>query len=281
MEKDGKLILVPWDFSPMAEYALVHGIKIARNVDNEIEILHIVKSGTKAQDKEKAAVRLEEVASKTEKEYGIRPRTLIREGSIFSEISDYATDKGANLVIMGTHGIKGIQKITGSYALRVIVGSKVPYLVIQDKPRDMEKYHNVVFPIDFRVENKEKLYMAIYMGKYFESKVHILKEAVTDRSLLKKINVNLNFAMKFLLQNNIDYELHEAKKDLTFAKETVRFAEEINADLIMVMTTKNITIGDYLFGATEQQIIANPHKIPVLCVNPKANFAKVAQYMYG
>jgi nucleotide-binding universal stress UspA family protein len=281
MEKDGKLILVPWDFSPMAEYALVHGIKIARNVDNEIEILHIVKSGTKAQDKEKAAVRLEEVASRTEKEYGIRPRTLIREGSIFSEISDYATDKGANLVIMGTHGIKGIQKITGSYALRVIVGSKVPYLVIQDKPRDMEKYHNVVFPIDFRVENKEKLYMAIYMGKYFESKVHILKEAVTDRSLLKKINVNLNFAMKFLLQNNIDYELHEAKKDLTFAKETVRFAEEINADLIMVMTTKNITIGDYLFGATEQQIIANPHKIPVLCVNPKANFAKVAQYMYG
>ncbi len=40
----------------------------------------------------------------------------------------------ALMVIMGTHGIKGLQKYTGSWALKVIIGSSVPFLVIQDKP---------------------------------------------------------------------------------------------------------------------------------------------------
>ncbi len=281
MEKDSKLIVVPWDFSYLAECALVHGIKIARNVDNDIELLHIVKSGTKPAVKENAAARLEEIAEKTEKEYNLKPRTLIREGSIFNEISDYASDRGANLVIMGTHGIKGTQKMFGSYALRVIVGSKIPFLVVQDKPTDMEKYHNIVFPIDFRLENKEKLYMAIYLGKYFESKIHILRDNVTDKALLKKINTNLNFAIKFLIQNSIDYEIHVARKNTAFSRETIRFAREIHADLIMIMTTKNINFYDYVLGAMEQRIIANEYKIPVLCINPKSSYAKVAQYMYG
>jgi hypothetical protein len=38
---------------------------------------------------------------------------------------------------------------------------------------------------------------------------------------------------------------------------------------------------DYLFGAPEQFIIANPRKIPVMVVNPKASFAKMGQFMYG
>jgi hypothetical protein len=47
------------------------------------------------------------------------------------------------------------------------------------------------------------------------------------------------------------------------------------------MTTKNITAADYILGASEQYIIANSSKIPVCCVNPKASFAKVGQFMYG
>ncbi|MEZ5011783.1 MAG: hypothetical protein R2744_09390 [Bacteroidales bacterium] len=47
------------------------------------------------------------------------------------------------------------------------------------------------------------------------------------------------------------------------------------------MTTKNITMADYVLGAQEQDIIANSSKIPVCCVNPRSSFAKVAQFMYG
>jgi len=51
--------------------------------------------------------------------------------------------------------------------------------------------------------------------------------------------------------------------------------------LILITTTKHITKIDYIFGAKEQYLIANKEKIPVMCVNPKSNFAKVGQFMYG
>ena len=37
------------------------------------------------------------------------------------------------------------------------------------------------------------------------------------------------------------------------------------------MTTKNIRFQDYVLGASEQQIIANEAKIPVMCVNPRTD----------
>ena len=122
--------------------------------------------------------------------------------------------------------------------------------------------------------------MAIFMGKYFDSKVHLLVSLSSDKNLLKKTNVNINFSVKYLIQNNIDYEIHEVERG-NFAQQTLDFALKINADLILIMTTKNITMADYVMGASEQFIIANSSKIPVCCVNPKATFAKVGQFMYG
>jgi nucleotide-binding universal stress UspA family protein len=221
------------------------------------------------------------VCEETERRFQIKPEITILMGSIFSNIAKYATDSNASLVVMGTHGIKGSQKFFGSWALKVIIGSSAPFIVVQDKPPTHEKYSNIVFPIDFKSENKEKLYWAIYFGKYFHSKVHLYKYPVTDRSLQRKIDANLNFAIRFLVQNNLDYEIHSPEKSKNFNKETVEFAKQINADLILIMTTKYITFIDYIFGAREQRIIANSAKIPVMCVNPKANFAGVGQFMFG
>jgi nucleotide-binding universal stress UspA family protein len=176
--------------------------------------------------------------------------------------------------------MKGMQKLTGSWALKVIVKSKMPFIVVQDPPADQNRYHNIVFPVDFRGENKEKMNMAIFMGKYFESKVHMFVAVSSDKNLLKKTNINLNFAVKYLIQNNIEYEIHKIPKG-KFAQQTIDFAQNINADLILIMTTKNITLADYVIGAEEQFIIANSSKIPVCCINPKSTFAKVGQFMYG
>ena len=118
------------------------------------------------------------------------------------------------------------------------------------------------------------------MGKYFDSKIHMLVSVSSDKNLLKKTNINLNFAVKYLIQNNIEYEIHEVSKG-NFAQQTIDFAQKINADLLLIMTTKNITVADYVIGASEQYIIANSSKIPVCCVNPKSSFAKVGQFMYG
>lgn len=288
MEERQKIIVVTWDFTPVADHALAHAVKIARMVGSKICLLHIVDKGIKPAELGEKKALLKKVADENSSKYNIPIISEIEKGSIFSAIADYVNQKhvpekekkNVELVLMGTHGMKGMQKLTGSWALKVIVKSKVPFIVVQDAPADQERYHNIVFPVDFRKENKEKINMTIYLGKYFESKIHILVTTATDASLIKKTKINLNFAIKYLIQNNIEYEIHEIPKG-NFAEQTIEFAQKINADLIVIMTTKNITFADYMVGASEQYIIANSSKIPVCCVNPTSSFASTAQFMGG
>ena len=288
MEEHQKLIVVPWDFTEVADHALAHAAKISRQVGDEICLLHIVDKAVKPNEEGEKKVMLKHVADENSKKYNMPISSEIAKGSIFTAIADFVNQKGVDekdkkevsLVLMGTHGMKGMQKLTGSWALKVIVKSTVPFIVVQEPPVDQDRYHNIVFPIDFRRENKEKTKMAIYMGKYFDSKVHMIVTTSTDANLIKKTKINLNFAIKYLIQNNIEYQIHEVSRG-NFPQQTLDFALKINADLILIVTTKNITFADYMVGASEQYIIANSSKIPVCCVNPKASFSKSSQFMGG
>ena len=280
MEQEKKSIMVTWDFSDVSYHALKHAIKLAHIVKNDILLFHIVKD---AAEEEGARKRMEEVVEGIRKEMAEEVSYHIHQGKIFKEIADFASDDAnrINLVVMGTHGMKGSQKLFGSWALRVIAGSSVPFIVVQDEPTQKLRYTDIVFPIDFKSENKEKLQWAIFLGKYLNSKIHLYKSPVVDKDLQKKVNVNLNFAIRFLIQNNIEYEIHTSTRSRNFQKELLAFSKKIQADLILITTTKHITKVDYIFGAKEQYLLSNNEKIPVMCVNPKSNFAKVGQFMYG
>ncbi len=279
--KNRNTILVTWDYTEVSYYALLHAIRIAKNVENNIRLVHIIDHTIAKKNFAEIENKFSKSVQDLETKHKMPLEGVLLEGKIFNEISNYANDSDASMVIMGTHGIKGVQKITGSWALKVIVGSTIPFIVVQDKPHTDERFKSIVFPIDFKSENKEKLQWAIYLGKYFNSKTYLFKTPVTDKSLLKKVNTNLNFAIKFLIQNNIDYEIRTAHKSSKFPKETIDFAQKINADLILITTTKYINFADYVLGAQEQYIIANSSKIPVMCVNPRAHFTPMSQFMFG
>lgn len=281
MEEKKKFIVVTWDFTIVSENALEHAVRISRTINQDIYLLHILKPKTPENEIAEKRRKIEVICDQTYSKFGIKPQIVFREGSIFKEISKYASEEQASLVVMGTHGMTRSQRIFGSWALRVIVGSSVPFIVVHDKPLTHEKYSKVVFPVDFKSENKETLNWAIYFGKYFNSKIFLYKYPVRDQSLQKKINTNLNFAIRFLSQSNLAYEVHSPEKSKNFTSETISFAKSINADIILTVTTKYISILDYMFGAKEQKMIANKEKIPVMCINPKANFAAVGQFMYG
>lgn len=281
MEKNRNTLLVTWDNTAMSEYALLHALRIARIADNNIRLVHIVDQSDGNAPMDQIEAEFQKQVDECSEKHDFEFQGIVLTGSIFKEIAAYANDSDALMVIMGTHGMKGLQKVTGSRALRVIVGSTVPFLVVQDKPPQEERFSSIVFPIDFKAENKEKLQWAIYLGKYFDSKVYLFKAPVKDKGLQRKVNINLTFAVKFLLQNNLDYEIFTAKKSSQLARETIEFAKEKNADLILITTTKNISIADYMLGAAEQQIIANTSKIPVMCVNPRAAIVHMGQFMWG
>ncbi len=280
MEKDKKSIMVTWDFSDVSYNALRHALKMSHIMKYNILLFHIVNDQS---EEEEAREKMDHAVDEIKKDLGEEVGYYVDHGKIFNEISEYASNEknNVNFVVMGTHEMKGGQKLFGSWALKVIAGSTVPFIVVQDEPPEKDRYTDIVFPIDFKSENKEKLQWAIFLGKYLNSKIHLYKAPIGDKALQKKMNVNLNFAIRFLIQNNIDYEIHTATKSNDFQKEILSFSKRINADLILITTTKHITALDYIFGAKEQYLLSNLEKIPVMCVNPKSNFAKVGQFMYG
>lgn len=270
MEDTPKTILVPWDFTQVAEYALEHAVKFAAMNHNPIALVHVVK---KEKDIPEAQKALDEVVQKAKEQHNVQLSYIAREGNIFNTITEIAAEVEAELVIMGTHGIKGMQKFTGSWALKVISNTKVPFIVVQEPPRKGE-FRNIVFPVNFRTEDKEKLHWAHYLAQMYNAKIHICRPDISDGIIKKKTTQNLIFAKKYLDEREINYEITTVEGVDSLAEATIKFAKQIDTDLILIVTTKEPTLQDFILGAEEQKIIANSAKIPVMCVNPNPHLTK-------
>ena len=266
MENLSKPILIPTDFTVIAQYAIELAVPFARLTGTGIVLVHIVKKTAEIPD---ATAKVELEADKASRDHGVQVRGIVREGSIFTTIGETVSELDASLVLMGTHGIKGMQKLTGSWALKVLITSKVPIIVVQTNPRK-RSIDKIVFPVDFKRENREKIGWAYYVAKLFNSKVYVLRsEPARDRKIEQGIRTNLSFTEKFLRSKNIEFDVTVAKGEDSFAKESLQFAEDLDADLILITTTKGISRVDFVLGASEEGIITNSANIPVMCINPR------------
>lgn len=265
MEAKEKTILVAWDFSNVAEYALQHAIRFAEKIDARVILLNIVDD---AKEIDSINNQLSIVVEDALKKYSFKPDFLVKEGSIFTTIKEVANELEALFVFMGTHGIKGLQKITGSWALKVIEGSKMPFIVVQRPPRD-EHFESIVCPIDYKKEDKQKVVWAVYLNKYFKSKISLFVQKSNDANLKKQIHSNVVFIKSVLDQNKIEYETIESGDKKDFSDQVIEYADTIKANAILITTSRKLDIADYMFGATEQKIIANKPCISVITVFPR------------
>lgn len=274
MKNTNNKIIVPYDFTEIADNAVAHAVNYSKILETGVTLLHIVKVDSQLPDIQS---KLDDVALKIEGQFGLKPMSIIREGSIFKTIQQTAEEMEAMIVVMGTHGMKGLQKLTGSWALKVIVGSRVPFIVVQAPPQN-KAVEKIVFPIDFKSENKEKLKWVEFLSHYLKTKIYLLSYSTKEGAVDNRTKANVVFAKKFLDEKNINYELAIGAGGGSFSQETIQFAKRIEADMIIAMTTRDIAFHDYVLGAHEQYIIANEAKIPVLVVNPRNDLMK---YGYG
>ncbi len=259
-----KPVLVPWDFTKVATYALEHALEYSKATNEKIILVHIVKKQKEIVPSEN---KLKEKVAEVKKEHGVELDIMVREGSIFTSISDIAKELNASLVIMGTHGVKGMQKITGSWALKVIANTEAPFVVVQAPPKSAMK--DIIFPVDFRKEQKEKLKWAGYLVNHYKTKIHICYQPNSDSRIKAKTRSNLIFSKSYLADKGANFEIVSLPGKKSLGEESLNLAKELGSNMILIMTTKNIGVQDYIFGADEQKIIANEEKIPVMCVNPK------------
>lgn len=264
---NSKVILVPSDFTKVGQTALEHGIKVAQNASAKVNLLHVVP---KAEMLDEAKEKLKIAQANAKEKTGVDIDVTARVGTIFEDIGDLAEELDAGLVIMGTHGMKGLQFITGSRALRIVTSSSTPFVIVQDKTIGENGYDDIVVPLDLHKETKQKLSLVADMAKYFSSRVHLIVPGETDEYLHNAVKRNLKYAESFFDEKGIPHtsKISEKKSD-NFDKAIINYAKEIDADLISLMNLPEISLGNLIGGNYVQNIITNKPKTPVLLLNPK------------
>jgi nucleotide-binding universal stress UspA family protein len=265
MEHEKNNIMVTWDFTEKNLYALEHAVQMSSMIKGEISVVHIVKKDSEIADAKK--LMTEEIRNKFS-DPNLTFNFIVKAGSIFHTIGDIASEINAVLVIMGTHGIIGMQKFLGSWALKVVVSSKVPFIVVQESPKS-EALKNIVLPINYKKATKECVSWTHFFSRKFGTKFHIFKAKYTDKNYRRGLDSNLFFITKYFNSKAIRFEIQGAVGESDFGKEAVNYAKTVDADAIMVMTTRDIGFTDYVLGPQEQYIIANNERIPVICINPR------------
>lgn len=265
MEQEKNLIMVTWDFTEKSLFALKHAVNMSHALKSEIALLHVVKKENEIGDSEK---KMEEAVREVVTDQSVKFHYIAREGTIFHTIGEVATEVNAMMVLMGTHGIKGMQKLLGSWALKVIASSKAPFIVVQDEPK-AEVFKNIIIPVSYRREVKECISWAHFFSRTFNTKFVVIRAKYTDSNFKRGVESNTYFLSKYFTTKNIRFEIKISDGEIDFGKEIVAHAKQIEADAILVMTTRDIGFADYVLGPQEQYIIANSEKIPVICINPR------------
>ncbi len=117
------VILFPTDGSEGAAVALEHAIDQARQYDATLDVLHVGDSDDDGDAVESAAERARDA--------GLHVNTAIVEGTPHEVIADYVADRGVDVVVMGSHGRRGLDRyLLGSVTERVLRTVDVPVLVV-------------------------------------------------------------------------------------------------------------------------------------------------------
>ena len=267
------IVLVPTDFSETCQNAINHGVELAEYLEHKLVILHVINRESKSQlkkDKQEVSAiteKLNDIANDIRERSRISVETLTREGSIFDEIHQAASDTGAKLMVLGTHGKKGMQYLVGSYALKVVTKSPVPTIVVQKRSFD-KGYKNIVFPINSFTEARQQVQWAMFIASTFGSRIHIFREQHTDTKLASKINIVTEQIKKAFKQKDILFSIEDAGKSGKFADQMLDYAVAEKADMIMIMTDADIFSPDFNAGAWDEKMMFNKAQVPVMCINP-------------
>ncbi len=143
--KEFKKILFPVDLSESSEKILPYVQAMAKKFEAKIHILFAARvfeyfssiyvPGPSINKFEKEIIdgaekKLYEFIDQYFKEYP-GTKTVVVSGDASEEIINYVESQGIDLIIMGTHGRKGMDKIIfGSVAERVVKTSPVPVMVV-------------------------------------------------------------------------------------------------------------------------------------------------------
>lgn len=282
-------ILFPHDFSECAGQAFTHAIYFAKKHDAELHLLHVVTLFEDAPqldeknfpEKENLQKRFEEIS--TSKMKGLKETyesdklkiiTSVRRAvSEAPEILDYASDNDVDLIVMGTHGRRGLGHLfLGSVAEEVVRLSEVPVFTIKEtkNPKPIKNWEKILVPVDFSEHSQTALSHAKSIAESYEAGLqllHVIEEPVHPALSLggKSSIFDIVPDLKEDCKKRIEQMLKEIKGPAinseifiiegSASSDIIRFASENNSDLIVIATHGLTGIEHLLMGSVTEKVV--------------------------
>lgn len=271
--KMNNVILVPTDFSEVCDNAMNQAVEAAKYLNYKVVLLHIIDKNSKAQLKKDGQhassidKKLQAYASDI-RARGVEVETKAVEGDIFYHIGEVAREIGANLMYLGTHGKVGMQKLTGSFALKVVTSSPVPVVVVQKRPFE-QGYKKIVLPITSDAGPWEKTKWATFIAKNFDAEIHVYQ--LESAELKEAVDIITNHFDK----EDVKYKVITSD-GAHFSKQVVDYATANLCDMVMIMTNPDKSFTKFILGSYDEEMMFNTSQIPVMCINPRRyNWEKI------
>lgn len=272
-------ILIPYDFSETAALSLEHAVFMAKLLKADIVLLHIVEtvsftsaighalSGFEKKIETTSNQKLDEIAKEIHNHSGIEVTVLTEVGRIYKKIVSIAKTVDADIIIMGTHGVSGYQRFSiGSNTSRVVESSPCPVISVQTHAKNIG-FKKIVLPIDETPTSRQKVIHAVEMASHYNAHIYIVGLInFSNEEQKRKFRIKIQQVEEFISKFDVSHESKFIQGD-NLAKMTMSIAEEVDADLVVIMTEQEPSITGFFMGTYASQVV-NHSKVPILSVRP-------------
>jgi len=191
-------ILFPTDRSRCAERAYAHAAYLARVHNARLHAVHVrAEGGAELASEDLLPLSLADVAAELdiprEQLTGDLDPALVEHAQIVSDspgrgIVDYAEENHIDLIVMGTHGRGGADRLlAGSVAERVVREAPCPVLTVRGE--GTLAVRRIVVPIDFSDRSKEAIPVAEDLADVYGAAIELVY--VIDEDAVPPANVPL------------------------------------------------------------------------------------------
>lgn len=269
-------VLVATDFTTQSIAALRYATYVANRLNTRIDLVHVAeKKHLREQAENRTAYKslletiyenLEKIKMESGAAFRISEHVLLSERSFYEEIIDYGVEHAFDLCCLGVSS--SMNHDLGDNTEQLVKQADFPIFTCREVKEPVQ-FKNLLLPIDLTGYTTEKIDRIIKFAKHFEATIHLLAVSEFLEELMKNVSVlseKLNDAEKQIKAEGLKCTTEIIKND--FVNNSIsEYAEEIDADLLVIMSKKENRISELLLGSRVNKVISKS-KIPVLSFRP-------------
>ncbi len=280
-------ILFPTDFSDVAEGAFAHAAHLALRYHATIHVFNVVSPDaddasnpmdflpvepTDGTDVDDTAVQHVDVQTATQ-ERGTVPVVYTQMDSTTpaEAIIEYASDKNVDLVVMGTHGRQGMDRLlSGSVSEEVVRRAPCPVFTVlpSQEEETVPTISRVLAPVDLSEQSDLVVNHAAALADAYAAPLdllHVVEEAAYPSAYgldplapsLPNVQDRAREALE-TLAGRLDLRTDPINVHVlagNAARDIVEFADEQEADLIVMATHGRTGLERFLIGSVAEKVV--------------------------